>query len=175
MKKLLVALMLGFAAPVVASAQHMENTTIKIGEQAPNLKFASPSGEMLDLSKIAKDRVVLLDFWASWCRPCRAANPRLVDLYNRYKDIQFKSAKKGFTIVSVSLDQRKEAWIKAIADDKLSWEYHMSDLGGWNSKAAQIYGVQFVPQAFLVGPDGKVLGKYMFAEQAEGDIQKMMK
>jgi thiol-disulfide isomerase/thioredoxin len=175
MKKLLIALVLSCSVAVSSDAQNMENTTIAIGAKAPDLKFANPKGETLELSKINKDRIVLLDFWASWCRPCRGANPRLVDLYNRYKDKDFKSAKKGFTIVSVSLDQNKDAWVKAIEDDKLAWEYHLSDLGAWNSKAAEIYGIQFIPQAFLVAADGKVIGKYMFAEQAEADLQKMLK
>jgi thiol-disulfide isomerase/thioredoxin len=173
MKKLLVALLL--SCGVMGAHAQYQNTTVKVGQKAPELKFNSPSGDQLDLAKISKDRVVLLDFWASWCRPCRNANPRLVEIYNRYKDKEFKTAKKGFTIVSVSLDQKKEAWEKAIADDKLAWEYHMSDLGGWESKAAQLYGVQFIPQAFLVGPDGKVLATYQMAEQAEADLQKLLK
>jgi thiol-disulfide isomerase/thioredoxin len=173
MKKILVALLL--SCGVTGAYAQYQNTTIKVGQKAPELKFNSPSGDQLDLAKISKDRIVLLDFWASWCRPCRNANPRLVELYDRYKDKQFKTAKKGFTIVSVSLDQKKEAWEKAISDDKLAWEYHMSDLGGWQSKAAEIYGVQFIPQAFLVGPDGKVLATYQMAEQAEADLQKLLK
>jgi thiol-disulfide isomerase/thioredoxin len=173
MKKLLVALLLSLG--VMGAHAQYENTTIKVGQKAPELKFNNPSGEQLDLAKISKDRIVLLDFWASWCRPCRNANPKLVEIYNRYKDKDFKTAKKGFTIVSVSLDQKKEAWEKAISDDKLAWEYHMSDLGGWESKAAQLYGVQFIPQAFLVGPDGKVLATYQMAEQAEADLQKLLK
>jgi thiol-disulfide isomerase/thioredoxin len=173
MKKLLVALLL--SCGITGAYAQYENRSIKVGQKAPELKFDSPAGDQLDLAKISKDRVVLLDFWASWCRPCRNANPKLVELYNRYKDKEFKTAKKGFTIVSVSLDQKKEAWEKAISDDKLAWEYHMSDLGGWESKAAQLYGVQFIPQAFLVGPDGKVLATYQMAEQAEADLQKMLK
>jgi thiol-disulfide isomerase/thioredoxin len=173
MKRLVVALLL--SCGVMGAHAQYQNTTIKVGQKAPELKFDSPSGDQLDLAKISKDRVVLLDFWASWCRPCRNANPKLVEMYNRYKDKEFKTAKKGFTIVSVSLDQKKEAWEKAIADDKLAWEYHMSDLGGWQSKAAELYGVQFIPQAFLVGPDGKVLATYQMAEQAEADLQKLLK
>ena len=174
MRKLLACLFLGFAS-LTADAQVPENTKIQVGQKAPDLKFPNPGGEVLELSKITKDRIVLIDFWASWCRPCRMANPRLVDLYNRYKDKDFKNAKKGFTILSVSLDKGKEPWVKAIQDDKLAWEFHMSDLGGWDSKAATIYGVQYVPQAFLVGPDGKIIGKYQFAEQAEAELQKMLK
>ncbi|HRO43665.1 MAG TPA: thioredoxin family protein [Flavipsychrobacter sp.] len=173
MKKLLVALLLCCSA--LGAYAQFENTTIKVGSKAPELKFENPSGQQMELSKITKDRVVLLDFWASWCRPCRTANPRLVELYDRYKEKNFKAAKKGFTIVSVSLDQNKDAWVKAIQDDKLAWEFHMSDLGGWQSKPAQIYGVEYVPQAFLLGPDGKVLATYQFAEQAEVDLQKMLK
>jgi len=173
MKKLLVALLLSCSA-TGADAQ-FENTRIKIGEKAPELKLENPAGTSMDLTKIAKDRVVLLDFWASWCRPCRNANPKLVELYERYKDKSFKNAKRGFTIVSVSLDQNKDAWVKAINDDKLTWEFHMSDLGGWQSKASDIYGVEFVPQAFLISPDGKILAKYQMAEQAEADLQKMLK
>ncbi|RYG27903.1 MAG: TlpA family protein disulfide reductase [Chitinophagaceae bacterium] len=175
MKKYISAFLLGVSLSVSAVAQNMENTTISLGQKAPELTLQNPAGETLEISKVYKDRIVLLDFWASWCRPCRSANPRLVDLYNRYQDKSFKSAKKGFTIVSVSLDQNKAAWEKAIADDKLAWEFHLSDLGSWNSKAAEIYGVQFIPQAFLVGPDGKVIGKYNFAEQAEADLQKLLK
>jgi hypothetical protein len=102
-------------------------------------------------------------------------NPRLVELYNKYKDAKFKDAKKGFTIVSVSLDKTKEAWQKAVTKDGLVWEYHMSDLGFWNSKAAELYGVQFIPQAFLLGPDGKVIAKYTSTEAAAADLEKLLK
>lgn len=173
MKKFLAALALCCTISGLAFAQ--DNYTIKVGQKAPELKFKNPKGEVLELSKINKDRIVLIDFWASWCRPCRAANPRLVAMYNNYKDKSFKSAKKGFTVVSVSLDQNKDSWIKAINDDKLSWEYHMSDLGSWNSKAAELYGVQFIPQAFLVGADGTIIGMYSSAEEAASELEKMLK
>ncbi len=88
------------------------------------------------------------------------------------KDRKFKAAPKGFTIVSVSLDERKEAWIKAIENDKLTWEYHLSDLSSWGSEAAKAYGVEFIPQAFLIGANGEILGKYMFAEEAKADIER---
>lgn len=173
MKKVLVTLCLGLIAAFSANAQ--SNEYIKIGQKAPELAFDDPSGKKLSLSEISKGRVVLLDFWASWCGPCRRTNPGLVKLYNEFKGKTFKGAKKGFTVVSVSLDQAKEAWVKAIEADKLSWEYHMSDLGGWRSKPAAVYGVQFVPQAFLIGADGNILGKYMVAEEAAEDLKKLAK
>jgi thiol-disulfide isomerase/thioredoxin len=172
MKSIFTGLLLAFTA-FAAQAQY-ENTKIQVGQPAPDLAYSNPKGDTLKLSEIGKKRVVLIDYWASWCRPCRMANPRLVKLYNEYKDKKFKNAKKGFTVLSVSLDRSKDDWIAAIAKDSLSWEYHISDLGYWNSKAAEQYGVQFVPQAFLVA-DGKIVGKYANAEAAEEDLKKLLK
>lgn len=174
MKKLFVTLFLAVGMAVSANAQY-ENTKIQKGEAAPELAFENPEGKTMKLSDINKGRVVLIDFWASWCRPCRMANPRLVEMYNSYKDKKFKNAKNGFTVLSVSLDKNKEAWVGAIAKDNLLWANHISDLAGWESKAASDYGIQFIPQAFLVGADGKVIGKYANAEQAEEDLKKLLK
>jgi thiol-disulfide isomerase/thioredoxin len=172
MKKIFATLLLA-GATLAAQAQY-ENKKITVGEAAPELVYNNPEGKPLKLSEISKNRIVLVDFWASWCRPCRMANPRLVKLYHEYKDKKYKEAKKGFTVLSVSLDESKDKWIAAIAKDSLTWEYHMSDLGGWQSKTAEQYGVQFVPQAFLV-MNGKVLAKYNNAEEAEADLKKMLK
>lgn len=172
MKKLLTILALSLSITAVR-AQEYANRVIEVGKKAPELALSNPQGKPQKLSEMTKGHVVLLDFWASWCRPCRAANPQVVALYNKYKEKKFKGAKKGFTIVSVSLDQNKEAWLAAIAADKLIWPNHLSDLGSWNSQAAKIYGVEYIPQAFLIGPDGKILAKYNFAEQAEADLAKM--
>jgi thiol-disulfide isomerase/thioredoxin len=174
MKKIIAGLAM-MLATLPAFAQDYSNKTIELGKAAPELEFPNPAGENLKLSDITKDRVVLLDFWASWCGPCRRANPEVVALYNKYKDAKFAKAKKGFTVVSVSLDQDKDKWVAAIGADGLIWPYHMSDLGGWNSRSAGIYGVQFIPQSFLVGPDGKVIAKYTQGSQPEQDIDKMLK
>lgn len=170
MKKILTSI---FLAASLSAAAQMQNDVIQVGQKAPELAFASPSGETLKLSELTKGHFVLVDFWASWCGPCRRSNPGLVELYNDYKDKHFKSAKKGFIILSVSLDQNKDAWVNAIAKDKLAWPYHISDLGGWQSKAAELYGVQFIPQAFLVGPDGKVVAKYNTSEEAKADLERL--
>jgi hypothetical protein len=103
------------------------------------------------------------------------ANPGLVQFYDKYKKKKYKGAKKGFDIVSVSLDQKKEPWIEAIKKDNLTWPYHMSDLKGWSSAAAAEYGVQFVPQCFLIDGNGTLIGKYNRAEDCIQDLEKLIK
>lgn len=162
------------AISTIGNNYGQENTYIKLGQLAPELAFSDPNGKTLKLSEINKGRLVLLQFWASWAGPARRSNPNVVALQQSYKNTKFKGAKNGFTVVSVSLDQDKNAWIKAIEVDKLSWPFHMSDLGAWQSQAAAAYGVQYIPQAFLIGPDGKIIGKYALPEQAAADIMKLV-
>lgn len=147
---------------------------MEVGQKAPDLEYNNPKGEKIKLSTINDKRVILLDFWASWCGPCRAANPSLVEFYKKYSAKKFMKAKNGFTIVSVSLDRNVEPWIQAIEKDKLEWPYHMSDLGGWQSKAAAEYGVMFVPQCFLIDANGVIIGKYQRAEDCIKDLDKLL-
>jgi thiol-disulfide isomerase/thioredoxin len=176
MKKLFVILALACCFTAPANAQYANNV-IQIGQQAPDLAYPNPDGKTLRLSEINKGQYVLLDFWASWCGPCRMSNPGLVKMYNKYKPKKFKNSRKGFTVVSVSLDMKKENWVAAIQRDGLVWPYHMSDLNPtqWQSAVCPIYGIQYIPQAFLLDPAGKVVGKYNHAEDADGDIQKFVK
>lgn len=173
MKKLLFILF-ALVSVTVAQAQY-DNTKIQIGQKAPDLSYENPQGQVISLNEINKKRVILLDFWASWCGPCRMSNPALVQLYEKYNKKKFKGAKKGFEVVSVSLDQKKEPWLEAIEKDKLAWPYHMSDLKGWSSAAAAEYGVQFVPQCFLIDANGTIIGKYMHAEDCIKDLEKLVK
>ncbi len=166
---LLAACLLGYN-----SFAQYANQKIEVGQKAPELSFSGPDGKNVRLSKINNKRIVLIDFWASWCRPCRMANPGLVKFYEEYKDKKYKDAKKGFTVLSVSLDKDADKWKQAIQDDNLRWPYHMSDLGGWQSEAGAIYGVQFVPQCFLVDGNGTIIGKYSRAEDCEADLKKLL-
>jgi thiol-disulfide isomerase/thioredoxin len=171
MKKILIVLCVIFNTSIYAQ---YTNQKIQVGQQFFDLEFSGTDDKPLKLSDIAKDRVVLLDFWASWCGPCRATSPELVKLYNEYSKQKMDGAKKGFTVVSVSLDQDKKKWLDAIAKDNYTWPYHMSDLGGWQSKPAAIYGVAFIPQCFLINAKGIIVGKYMTATEAENDLKLLL-
>lgn len=135
------------------------NATVETGTMAPDINLAMPDGTIVSLSSL-RGKYVLLDFWASWCGPCRGENPNVVAVYNKFKD-------KNFTLYSVSLDSKKDAWESAIKDDNLAWPTHVSDLKGWTSPAAVLYGVQSIPANFLIDPTGKVIARNLRGQQLE--------
>lgn len=146
---------------------------VNIGNLAPDLAFKNPEGKEIRLSSL-RGKVVLLDFWASWCRPCRMENPNVVQAYKKYSALKLKDS-KGFTVYNVSLDMKKEAWVDAIKKDGLEWEYHVSDLGGWGSQAAAIYGVQSIPANYLIDAKGVILAKNLRGPALEAELDKLVK
>jgi len=123
-------------------------------KKAPEIELVSPSGKMIKLSKL-KGKMVLIDFWASWCGPCRRENPNVVEAYKKYKSAKFTNG-KGFEVFSVSLDREEAPWKKAIADDFLTWKNHGWDKDGTASKA---YAVYSIPSGFLIDGDGNIVAQ----------------
>ncbi len=140
-------------------------TAVMVGMDAPEIVMADTTGAMRRLSDL-RGRVVLIDFWASWCRPCRAENPNVVRLYQKYHP-------KGFEVFSVSLDNSGERWKAAIKDDNLLWPDHVSDLRGWSSAAGRLYGVSSIPATVLVDRDGKVLARNLRGSALENKLKEI--
>jgi peroxiredoxin len=140
---------------------------VSVGSIAPEFAQADTNGKMVNLSSF-RGKYVLIDFWASWCGPCRAENPNVVKAYNTYKG-------KNFTILGVSLDRpgKKDAWLKAIRTDGLAW-HHVSDLKFWDNEAAKLYGIQAIPQNLLLGPDGKIIAKDLFGDDLEKKLAELL-
>lgn len=136
-----------------------------VGTNALDFTQADTSGNPVSLSSF-RGKYVLVDFWASWCGPCRRENPNVVAAYNEFKD-------KNFTILSVSLDKGKEPWLKAIHDDGLTWT-HVSDLKFWNNEVAMLYKISSIPQNMLVDPNGKIVAKNLRGEELEQKLKELL-
>ena len=155
--------------PIVAERYKLETSpanSTSIGAMAPELAFENPEGKIMKLSDL-RGKVVLIDFWASWCRPCRMENPNVVAAYKKYNS-------KGFEVFSVSLDRDKASWMKGIKDDGLIWPNHVSDLGYWNSQGAKIYGVSSIPATFLINKEGKIVAKNLRGAALENALKELL-
>ena len=146
--------------------QELSNAGISIGKPAPDLDFPDINGNNISLSSL-KGKIILLDFWASWCGPCRKENPFVVNLYNKYKT-------KGFEIYSLSLDNNKDKWINAIQQDGLIWKNHVSDLKGWQSAGAAKYMVRSIPQTFLIDKNGIIIDIGLRGEALETRLNELL-
>ena len=138
-----------------------------IGALAPDIALMDPEGNIRKLSSL-RGKIVLIDFWASWCGPCRKENPNVVAVYQKYHDL-------GFEIYSVSLDKDRDSWLKAIAKDNLLWPDHVSDLKYWKSEGAAAYGVTSIPYTVLIDKKGKIVAKKLRGEELENKIKELCK
>jgi peroxiredoxin len=137
-----------------------------IGQKAPDFTLNDPDGNPVSLYSKVGAKLLLVDFWAAWCGPCRQENPNVVKVFNEYN-------KKGFDVFGVSLDRTKDDWVKAIANDKLTWT-HVSDLQYWNSAAAQMYAVSAIPANFLLDENGVIIGRNLRGEVLYNKVKEVL-
>jgi thiol-disulfide isomerase/thioredoxin len=149
----------------IQSAYNQYATTTNGTITAPEIALKTPNGSELKLSDL-RGKVVLIDFWASWCGPCRQENPNVVRLFKKFKN-------KGFTVFSVSLDEDIEAWKSAIAKDGLIWPNHVSDLKGWKTPLVSSYGFEAIPFTVLINQDGKVIGTNLRGTDLEQKLEEL--
>ncbi|MFY0627431.1 MAG: TlpA family protein disulfide reductase [Reichenbachiella sp.] len=145
----------------------------QVGDKVPDIMMQNLKGENIRLSSL-EGKIVLLDFWASWCKPCRKENPEIVKMYNKYKDEEFENG-DGFTVFSVSMDMNQTTWENAVNKDGLIWETHVCDMKGWKNEAAKRYGVREIPQSYLLNGDGEVVALNPRGDKLEKELKKMNK
>lgn len=143
---------------------------LNLGNTAPEIVLKNPQGNSISLSSL-RGNFVLIDFWASWCGPCRHENPNVVQCYNQFKDKKFKNG-AGFTIYSVSLDTDTRAWLFAINNDGLVWKNHVSELLGWNSAIVAKYNIQGIPTNYLVNDKGVIIARDLRGEDLASTLSK---
>ena len=152
----------------VAAVTNMGNTekAAFIGQQYTDLEMADPDGKMHKISElVGEGKYVLVDFWASWCGPCRAEMPNVLEAYNKYHD-------KGFEVIGVSFDQKKDAWVKAIEQIKMPW-LQISDLKGWDCAAAPVYKIDAIPDNILIDPQGKIIDRGLRDKPLHNRLQRI--
>lgn len=167
----LLTVILVSAAMSLAFIAPEKNDSVDPAKIAPEINLENTSGENVKLSSL-RGNIVLIDFWASWCGPCRRSHPELVNTYNEFKDAKFKNA-KGFEIYSVSLDRNKSSWLNAIKKDRLDWKYHVSDLKGWHSEAAKTYNIRSIPSNVLLNEKGEIISTNLRGDRLKEALAKL--
>ena len=157
----------GYKGKLTEYIELLERTDV--GKDYIDFALNNTEGQEITISDIVKNnKLVMIDFWASWCPDCRVENPNVVAVYNDFKD-------KGLEIISVSLDTDKDAWLKGIKEDNLYWENHLSDLKGWNCVPASEYGVAFIPQNILINNEGKIVAKNLNGEELKAFVSRYLR
>ena len=154
-----------FLAFALSTAVNGQEIGLNVGDKAPEIELKNPQGEVIKLSDL-KGKYVLIDFWASWCRPCRVENPNLVQLYRSNKD-------RGLRIVGVSLDKEKNKWIQAIKDDGLVWN-HVSNLQFWNDPIAKLYKVSAIPATFILDDKGVIIARDLRGIELYNKVEELL-
>jgi len=170
MKKVILVILINC---LIVGFSFGQNIGLNIGDKAPELSYKNPDGKNMSLSSI-KNKIVLIDFWASWCGPCRRENPNLVQAFKKFNKTKFEEG-NGFEIYSLSLDKTKKAWVKAINQDQLFWQYHVSDLGGWQSEGSKKYNIRSIPSNIIINGKGIIIAKNLKGQALQRFLESKKK
>jgi len=170
MKKVILVILINC---LIVGFSFGQNIGLNIGDKAPELSYKNPDGKNMSLSSI-KNKIVLIDFWASWCGPCRRENPNLVQAFKKFNKTKFEEG-NGFEIYSLSLDKTKKAWVNAINQDQLFWQYHVSDLGGWQSEGSKKYNIRSIPSNIIINGKGIIIAKNLKGQALQRFLESKKK